>query len=112
MSTYTESWRLSVRGNARWSPSWSRWETLLAGAGTAVLVCSWPVFVFTGSQIAYLVATAGACLAVAGLAHARTPVTVGFLIGVLALVGTDVNGQLGVGTALLGSLRIFDLAVA
>jgi hypothetical protein len=112
MSAGTESRRLPVRGDQRWNLPWSQWETLLAGAGTVILVCSWPVFVFTGNQISYLVATAGACLAACGLAHARTPVTVGFLIGVLALVGTDVNGQLGEGNALLGSLRLFDLTVA
>src|SRR5207249_1545618 len=71
-----------------------------------------PVFVFTGNQIAYLVATAGACLAAAALALAQTPVTVGFVVAMLALMGPDVNGQLGEGHALLGSVRIFDAAVA
>jgi hypothetical protein len=91
---------------------WSRWETLVAGGGAAAVIGAWPVFVFTGNQIAYLVATAGACLAAAALALAQTPVTVGFVVAMFALMGPDVNGQLGEGHALLGSVRIFDAAVA
>lgn len=97
-----------------------RWDALgigaldraLIGGGAAALVAAWPVFVFTGAQAAYLVATLGACLAAVGLIRRRTPLAVGFLVGLLALVGSDVNGQLGKGTPPLGSLRILDLALA
>jgi hypothetical protein len=91
------------------SVSRGRW---LAAGGLAVLAFAWPVFVFTGSQASYLVALAAACCTAGALATLRSSLMVGYLAGLLALIGPDVNGQLGNGYAPLGSLRIFDAAAA
>jgi hypothetical protein len=89
------------------SVSQSRW---LALGGLVILVLSWPLFVFTGSQASYLVSIVAACCAAAALGATRSSLTVGLLAGLMALVGPEVNGQLGNGHALLGSLRLFDAA--
>jgi uncharacterized membrane protein YhaH (DUF805 family) len=87
----------------------SRW---LALGGIAVLAFAWPLFVFTGSQALYLTSIAAACCTAAALATMRTSLVVGYLAGLMALIGPEVSGQLGNGHAPLGSLRIFDAATA
>lgn len=91
------------------SVSQSRW---LATAGLVILAVAWPLFVFTGSQTSYLVSLAAACATAAALATTRSSLVVGYLAGLMALVGPEVNGQLGNGHAPLGSLRLFDAATA
>jgi hypothetical protein len=86
-----------------------RW---LAPAGLVILAFAWPLFVFTGSQVSYLVSIAAACCTAAALAAARRGLVVGYIAGLLALVGPEVNGQLGNGRAPLGSLRVLDAATA
>jgi hypothetical protein len=76
------------------------------------LVGLWPAYVFTGSQWSYVLATIAAAIAAVGFARRRSALVVVFLLAMLALIGTDVNGELGKGAAALGSLRIFDVAVA
>jgi hypothetical protein len=91
------------------SASQCRW---LALGGLAILAFAWPLFVFTGSQALYLVSIAAACCTAAALATMRTSLVVGYLAGLMALIGPEVSGQLGNGHAPLGSLRIFDAATA
>lgn len=94
-----------------WGTSVSQGRWLVPG-GFAVLVFAWPLFVFTGSQASYLVSIVAACSTAAALATTRSSLMVGFLAGLMALIGPEVNGQLGNGHAPLGSLRIFDAATA
>lgn len=86
-------------------------SSILLVAGAAALAATWPIFVFTGSQAGFVLATAASCLIAARLAIARTPVVLTYLLGVLAIIGPDANGPLGAGRPWLGSLRIFDLTV-
>jgi hypothetical protein len=87
----------------------NRWAAL---AGLAILAVAWPLFVFTGSQTSYLVATAAACVTAIALAAVSSSLIVGYLLGILALLGPEVNGPLGNGHAPLGSLRILDAVTA
>jgi hypothetical protein len=91
-----------------WPSPW-RW---LAPGGVALLCVFWPLFVFTGSQADYVISLAGACITAAALARTRSSLLVGFVAGLIALVGPEVNGQLGNGHATLGSLRLVDAATA
>jgi hypothetical protein len=84
----------------------------LVPGGLAVLAVAWPLFVFTGSQASYVVSIIAACCAAAALARTRSSLMVGFLAGVMVLIGPEVNGQLGNGHAPLGSLRVLDAATA
>jgi hypothetical protein len=77
-----------------------------------VLAVAWPLFVFTGSQADYLLSVAAASLTAAALGAMQSSLLVGYLIGLIALVGPEVNGQLGNGHAPLGSLRLVDAATA
>lgn len=97
--------RLSVT-SYRPSRAWS-----LAGAGLG-LVAAWPVFVFTGSQIAYMVAAVTAAGLALELARARSVLAVAFLVAVLTLFGPEANGALGRGDAPLGTLRLLDITLA
>ena len=81
---------------------------VLVAIAAAALLAAWPVFVFTGSQAAFLVATLASCTVAAVLAGARKPVVLAYLIGVVAVIGPDANGRLGAGLPWLGTLRIFD----
>jgi hypothetical protein len=84
-----------------------RW---LAGAGLVTLLAAWPVFVFTGSQVSYVVSLAAACATAGALAAAASSLVLGYLIGLIAVVGPEVSGRLGNGHALLGSMRLLDAA--
>jgi hypothetical protein len=96
----------------RSSSDWvSRWREQ-AIAGLVLLAIAWPVFVFTGNQVGYLVSIVAACWVAGALASARSSLVIGYLIAVMALIGPEVNGQLGNGHAPLGSLRIIDAATA
>jgi hypothetical protein len=94
-----------------WGALVSQRRWLVAG-GLVVLAVAWTVFVFTGSQAAYLLSIAAACCSAGALAAMGSSLVVGYLVGLMALVGPEVNGQLGNGHAPLGSLRIFDAATA
>jgi O-Antigen ligase len=83
---------------------------VIAAAGLSVLLVFWPLFVFTGTQASYLASIVSACVTATGLALERSALLVGYLAGLVALVGPEVNGQLGNGHALLGSLRVLDAA--
>ena len=98
---------LPGRSGVRASP-WS-W---LAPGGVVVLAVAWPLFVFTGSQADYLLSVAAASLTAAALGATQSSLLAGYLIGLIALVGPEVNGQLGNGHAPLGSLRLVDAATA
>ncbi len=89
--------------------SQSHW---LAPTGLVILAFAWPVFVFTGSQVSYLVSIAAACCTAVTLAASGSSLVVVYLAGLMALVGPEVNGQLGNGHAPLGSLRLFDAVTA
>jgi hypothetical protein len=95
----------------RWTlpGSIARWRI---PAGLVILAVAWSLFVFTGSQVSYLVAIAVACSIAIALAALRSSLVVGYLFGLMALIGPEVNGQLGNGHAPLGSLRILDAATA
>ena len=92
-----------------WGASVSHGRRLALG-GLAILAFAWPLFVLTGSQAGYLVSLAAACCTAAALTTMRSSLVVGYLAGLMALIGPEVNGQLGNGPAPLGSLRIFDAA--
>ena len=94
-----------------WGASVSQYRWL-ASAGLVILAVAWPLFVFTGSQTSYLVSLAAACATAAALAATRSSLVLGYLVGLMALVGPGLNGQLGNGHALLGSLRLVDVATA
>jgi hypothetical protein len=79
--------------------------------GSAVLIPAWVVYVFAGSQAAYLAAVAAACLVAGWLAWRRDPAVLVFLVGVLALLGPEARGSLASGSAPLGDARILDLSL-
>jgi hypothetical protein len=87
-------------------------KRFMASAGLVILALAWPVFVFTGSQASYLVALVAACATAAALAATRSSLVVGYIAGLMALVGPEASGQLGNGHAPLGSLRLLDAATA
>lgn len=87
-----------------------RSEKLALAAGV-VFVVPWSVFVVEGSQFAYLIALAFSATAAALLAWSRSWLVVLFIVALATLVGTEARGELGGGTAPLGSLRLLDAAL-
>lgn len=77
-----------------------------------ILGVGWGLYVFGGSQSAYLCATAASVVLAVRLASVRSQALVLLLVAEVGLLGTDANGQLAGGTALIGSFRLFDLTVA
>ena len=84
----------------------TRWLLLL---GAVALL--WPVYVYGSSQVAWLVATSLLAALAFDLSTARSPLLAGLLLGVVALLGTEANGDLAAGHAPLGTLRTLDLVV-
>ena len=87
-----------------------RLETSCATAA-AVFALAWPFFVFVGDQLAYLLATAAMAALALMLSANRSPYAVILVVGLAAVVGTEARGELGDGSAPLGSLRILDVAL-
>jgi hypothetical protein len=85
-------------------------EAWAAGALGVILV-AWPVFVFTGSQVAYLLTALAAVGLAVWLASQRSRLLLFLVVGELVLVGSEAGGHLGRGTAPLGSLRLLDLTL-
>jgi hypothetical protein len=81
---------------------------ILLGA-VAVL---WPLYVYDSSQAAWLAATALLAVLSWDLAAVRSPLLAALLLGVVAILGTEVNGDLAAGHAPLGTLRTLDIVVA
>ncbi len=92
-----------------WTVETQRWLGL---AGLLILAIAWPLFVFTGEQAAYLVSVVAACGVAALLSVTKSSLASGYMLALMALIGPEVNGQLGNGHALLGSLRLIDAAAA
>ena len=92
-----------------WNVDTRRWLGLL---GLLAMAVAWPVFVFTGGQVAYLVSVVAACGVAVLLSVSKSSLTSGYMIALMALIGPEVNGQLGNGHAPLGSLRLIDAAAA
>jgi hypothetical protein len=83
----------------------------LAAAALAAVLAAWSVFVFTGSQVAYLLAAVAAAGLAGGLAARRSRLLLFLVLGELLLIGSEAGGHLGRGRAPLGSLRLIDLTL-
>lgn len=83
----------------------------LAFAAVVALVVSLSVFIGDGSQLAYLMALAFAATTAASLGWSRSWLAALLIVALATLVGTEMRGELGRGTAPLGSLRLLDVAL-
>jgi hypothetical protein len=82
-----------------------------AWGALATIAIAWPVFVFGGSQVAYLLTALAASGLAVGLALRRSRLLVLLVVGELVLIGSEVGGHLGHGSAPLGSLRLLDITL-
>jgi O-Antigen ligase len=97
---------------SRWRPDSIRLGPA-AWAATAVtaIAVAWPVFVFTGSQGAYLITAAAAVGLAAWLAMHRSRLLLCLVLGELVLIGSEAGGHLGRGSLPLGSVRLLDITL-
>jgi hypothetical protein len=82
-----------------------------AWAALAAVAIAWPLFVFDGSQVAYLLSAIATSGLAVGLALRRSRLLVLLVLGVLVLIGSEAGGHLGRGTSPLGSLRLIDITL-
>ena len=83
----------------------------LAGAAAVLLAVTWPVFVFEGGQLAYLLAMMAAIACAALLGWSRSWLAMLFVVMLATLVGTEARGELGHGTSPWASVRLVDVAL-
>jgi hypothetical protein len=82
-----------------------------AAGAAVVIVVAWLVFVFDGSQVAYLLTVLAAGGLAAWLALRRSRMLVLLVVGEVVLIGSEAGGHLGRGTSPLGSLRLLDITL-
>jgi hypothetical protein len=82
-----------------------------AWSALACIAIAWPVFVFDGSQLAYLLTAIAASGLAVGWARRRSRLLVLLVVGEVVLIGSEAGGHLGHGSAPLGSLRLLDVTL-
>lgn len=94
-------------------PGWARVvrpsPSLIHAAPLVALAIVWPFYVYDSSQVAWLMGTGLLAALACDLSARRDPLLAALLLGVVAVLGTEVSGDLAAGTAPLGSLRTLDV---
>jgi hypothetical protein len=84
----------------------------LAALAVLLGLAALPLYVWGGSQIAFLVSCAAFAFAAGVLTALRSRFAPVLLIGEMAFVGTEVNGAIAAGHAPAGTLRLIDISLA
>jgi hypothetical protein len=87
-------------------------DSLLLGVLLLIVAIAWPVYVFGGSQVAYVAAAAASALLGIRLALARSQALILLLVAEVGMLGTEANSALASGSPLLGTFRLVDITLA